>query len=94
MIGLLKAIRDAIGKDVGDTVHVTVERDTEERTVTVPVDLAAALRKDPTADAAFEKLSYTHRREFVQWIEEARRPETRERRIGKTVEMVKEGKTR
>jgi uncharacterized protein YdeI (YjbR/CyaY-like superfamily) len=49
------------------------------------------LALDPAAKAAFEGLSFTHRREYVEWVEEARRPETRARRVGATVERVQEG---
>jgi bacteriocin resistance YdeI/OmpD-like protein/uncharacterized protein DUF1905 len=92
VIGIAKAIRAAIGKDVGDRVKVVVEPDTDPRTVEVPPDLAAAFRKSPAAKRAFEKLSYTHRKEYVRWIEEAKKPETRERRVQKTLEMLREGK--
>jgi uncharacterized protein YdeI (YjbR/CyaY-like superfamily) len=60
--------------------------------VRVPADLRAALGEDSPAKDAFAKLSYSHRREYVQWIEEAKRPETRRRRIASTVERVREGR--
>ena len=56
----------------------------------MPADLEAAF--DDEARAAFERMSYTHRKEYADWIEEARRPETRARRIAKAVEMIREGK--
>jgi uncharacterized protein YdeI (YjbR/CyaY-like superfamily) len=77
--------------DAPDRVRVTMELDTEPRTVRVPPDLRAALREDADARASFAKLSYTHRREYVDWIEEAKRPETRARRVAGTVERVREG---
>lgn len=83
-----KDIRAQIGKSPGDTVRVTVQRDTEERIVTVPEDLAAALALDPAIRARFDKLSYTHRKEYVQWINEAKKPETRSRRVAQTVEKL------
>ena len=83
-----KDVRAAIGKDVGERVRVTVEPDTEPRTVAVPDDLRAALAASAGATEAFGALAYTHRREYVQWIEEAKRPETRERRVRQTVEKV------
>jgi uncharacterized protein DUF1905/bacteriocin resistance YdeI/OmpD-like protein len=92
VIGVSKAIRDAIGKSIGDRIRVSLEKDEEPRTVTVPADLAAALGRDPTAGPAFEKLSYTHRKEFVRWVEEAKKPATRERRVAKTLVMLKEQK--
>ena len=82
-----KEIREAIGKG-GDTVHVVMERDTEERTVAVPADLKRALAHHKAAKTAFDKLSYTHRKEYVEWIESAKKPETRERRIKQAVERL------
>lgn len=92
MMPILKAIREQIGKQPGDKVKVTIEPDTEPRVVKPPKDFAAAMKAEPEAAAFWKKLSYTHQREYVQWIEEARKPETRERRIGKAVEMLAEGK--
>jgi hypothetical protein len=87
-----KDIRKLIGKNAGDTVHVTVERDTEERVVEMPADLSTLLDAHPEARTRYDKLSYTHRKEYVRWIEEAKKPETRERRVQKTVEMLLDGK--
>lgn len=87
-----KDIRKLIGKNAGDTVLVTVQRDTEERVVEVPDDLAAALAAAPEAQAHYEKLSYSHRKEYVRWITEAKKAETRANRVSRTVEMLLEGK--
>ena len=81
-------IRKQIGKNPGDTVHVTVQRDTEERVVETPPELAALFTQNPEAQTRFGKLSYTHQKEYVQWINEAKRPETRQNRIVKTIEML------
>jgi hypothetical protein len=86
-LGLLKSIREQLGKAPGDRVVVTLERDDAERTVTVPDDLAAALTEAGAADV-FGRLSYSHQREYVSWISEAKRPETRQRRIAQTVERI------
>lgn len=86
-LGILKSIREQLGKGPGDTVTVTVARDEAERTVTVPDDLAAALDQAGVRDH-FDALSYSHRREYVQWIEEAKRPDTRARRVAQTVDRV------
>ena len=93
-IGLNKDVRSAAGVDAGDRVRVTMELDTEPRTVAVPADLRSALEADPQAKAAFADLSFTHGREYVEWIEEAKRPETRARRIAGTVDGVRQGKHR
>jgi Domain of unknown function (DUF1905)/Bacteriocin-protection, YdeI or OmpD-Associated len=87
-VGLLKSIREQLGKGPGDAVAVTVARDEAERTVTVAPDLAAAL-DEAGARPAFDELSFSHRREYANWIDEAKRPETRQRRIAKTVERVR-----
>ena len=88
-----RSVKAATGVDAPERVQVTMELDTKPRTVEVPEDLAAALADDVEAKAAFAALSFTHRREYVEWIEEAKRPETRERRIVGTVERVKKGET-
>ncbi|MCU1641686.1 MAG: hypothetical protein JWN03_1961 [Nocardia sp.] len=90
-LGLLKSIRADLGKGPGDAVSVTVERDAAERAVDVPDDLAAALA-DADARAAFDALSYSRRREAVKAITDAKRPETRARRIAKAVEDVLPGR--
>jgi uncharacterized protein YdeI (YjbR/CyaY-like superfamily) len=66
-------------------VDVRLELDTEPREVEVPADLAAALATNPTAAAAFDKLSYSNRLRHVLGVEDAKTAETRERRIAKTV---------
>ena len=87
-----RAVKAATGVDAGDRVRVEMELDTAPRTVRVPADLKAALAADPAVGAAFAALSFTHRREHVEWVEEAKREETRSRRIAATVERVREGK--
>jgi hypothetical protein len=84
-----RAVREAAGVAAGDLVVVEVEPDSAPREVEVPSDLAAALADDPAAAAAFERLSYTHRREYVEWLGEARRPETRQRRVDETVARLR-----
>jgi hypothetical protein len=86
-----RAAKAAAGVDAGDRVRITMELDTEPRTVVVPKDLRSALGASPEAKAAFAKLSFTHRREYVEWVEEAKRPETRARRIAATVERLHGG---
>ncbi len=58
----------------------------------MPRDLQDAVDADPEAHAAFERLSYTHRKEYVGWIAEAKRQETRRRRVAKAVAMLRENK--
>lgn len=89
---ILKSIREQIGKTFGDEVEIILEEDTEPRTVDVPAGLKQAFKSDPEAKAFFDKLSYTHQREYVTWIEEAKKEETRNRRIEKAIEMLKQNK--
>ena len=86
-VGLTKANRAAAGLEGGETVDVTVALDTAPRTVTPPADLLRAL-KAAGALAAWKALSYTHQREHVEAIEDAKKPETRTRRIEASVAMV------
>jgi hypothetical protein len=87
MLPLAKEHRDKAGVKGGDKVEVTLEVDDAPREVEVPKDLAAALKK-AGARAAFDKLAFTHRKEHVRSIEEAKAAETRTRRIEKAVAMV------
>lgn len=90
IVGVPKGIRVKSGKDVGDTIEISVEADNTPREVVVPTDLVAALVPEPDAKEFFDSLSYTHRKEYVRWIESAKREETRVRRVEKTIEMLKE----
>jgi hypothetical protein len=90
MVGILKSIREQIGKGPGDTVDVVVWRDEEERTVEIPAEFSAMLKKEGLL-VSFEKLSYTHRKEYCRWIGEAKKEETRLKRVARAAEMVKDG---
>jgi hypothetical protein len=92
MLIVLKAIREKIGKSFGDRVKVTLEEDLQPRVVSVPPDLRKHLEQDKLAGANFKKLSYTHQKEFVRWIEGARRSETRRDRLARTTAMLRQGK--
>jgi hypothetical protein len=82
--------RDAAGVAAGDRITVDIALDTAPREVTLPADLDAAM--DEPARAAYDALSFTHRKEWVRWVEEAKKPETRATRIEKTVASLREGK--
>ena len=84
-----RLFREAAGVKAGERVTVEIERDTEERTVDVPDDLAQAL-SEAGLTGAFAKMSYTHRKEYANSVTEAKKPETRARRIAKAVEMIAE----
>ena len=91
-LGINKALKAKIGKEAGDEVRVALERDSEERVVELPDDLAALFAANPEAKARYDKLSYSHRKEYAQWIAEAKKPETRQNRLQKTIEMLLDGK--
>jgi|WetSurMetagenome_2_1015567.scaffolds.fasta_scaffold217629_2 hypothetical protein len=92
IVGVPKGIRVKAGKDVGDTIEISVVADNTAREIVVPDDLAMALKEDTTAREFFDELSYTHRKEYVRWIESAKKEETRVKRVAKTVEMLKDKK--
>ena len=94
LLGLNRAVRQEAGVEAGDTVEVKLELDTAPREVEVPVALANALAEDSQARAAFARLAYTHRKEYARWIDEAKRDETRQRRVAQALEMLRQGKTR
>ena len=91
VLGLTKQIRATIGADLGDELVIEIEKDIAPREVDVPEELAMALASDAPARKVFEGLAFTHRKEYAQWIAEAKRPETRERRVAKAVQMLVDG---
>ena len=91
MLGLTNAFRASAGIAEGDEVEVVIERDDAPREVEVPPALQAALEGDAIARAAYERLSFTHRREYANWIAEAKQETTRSRRTERALEMLREG---
>lgn len=89
-----KQIRKAVDKTIGDTVRVALSRDVIERKMEAPADLATKLATSPKAAAYFAKLAYTHQREYVRWLEGAKKPEIRSQRLGEIVEMLSQGRKR
>jgi hypothetical protein len=90
MLGVLKGIREQIGKGPGDAIEVVLWKDEAERTVEIPAEFEAMMKKAGLL-AGFEKLSYTHRKEYCRWISEAKKEETRQARLVKALEMLKKG---
>jgi hypothetical protein len=88
-LGVLKAIQAAAGIGLGDRITVELALDTAPRTVEVPADLARALARDSRAAAAWAKLSFTKRKEIARSLEEAKKPETRERRLTQAMERLR-----
>lgn len=94
LIGFARAAREQAGVSIGSAYAVRIVADESDRSVEVPEDLAAALSGDAEARAAFEALAYSHRKEFVRWIGEAKREATRAQRVAKTLEMLRTGQRR
>ena len=88
-LGVLKSIQEAAGVKPGDTITVEIELDTAPRTVEPPPDLAKVIARDKNAAAAWEKLSYTNRKEMARGLEEAKTRETRERRLAAALERLR-----
>jgi hypothetical protein len=92
MIGVSQERRAAAGVEGGETIEVTLELDTAPRVLEVPPDLQAALDRDKVAKAYFATLNYSGQRRHIDPISEAKTPETRVRRIEKSVALFHEGK--
>ncbi len=80
-------LREATGYKAGDRIQVLIERDFEPRVVELPQDVAQALKAAKLLDK-WQTWSYSHQREDLAWIEEAKRPETRQKRIAKLLEVL------
>ena len=81
----------AAGVAAGDEIDVDIEPDTAPREVEVPADLAEALARDEGAKTTFDALAFTHRKEWVRWVAEAKKAETRAARLAKTIEALHAG---
>lgn len=90
MLPMLKAIREQTGTAPGDTVEVELWKDEEARAIELPADLSEAMNREGVTPL-FDRLSYTHKREYCRWITDAKRDETRRKRLEKAVEMLKRG---
>ncbi|MFI1991681.1 YdeI/OmpD-associated family protein [Actinoplanes sp. NPDC020271] len=94
MIGLAKAARAKADIEIGSAYAVTIAPVAGERTVETPPELQTALAGDEEARSAYGALAYSHRKEFVRWITEAKRETTRADRVAKTLEMLRAGEHR
>ncbi len=92
LIGITQKIRKVIGKNPGDIVHVIITEDDEPRTVDVPADMAKLLSSNKKAGDFFDSLSFTHKKEYVQWITDAKKEETRANRLEKALKLLECGK--
>src|SRR3954452_21782812 len=94
LVGLNREVREGAGVGAGDKIDVVLALDTEPREVDVPEDLASALVAEPNVKEKFDAMAFTHRKEYARWVAEAKREETRERRIAQAIDMIRAGKTR
>ena len=88
-LGVLKSIQDAAGVGFGDTVTVDLELDTTPRVVEPPDDLARAIARDKKMSAAWAALSFTNIKELARSLEEAKKPESRERRLAAAIAKLR-----
>lgn len=89
-LGVHKATRQAAGADLGQIVQVEIEVDDAPRQIDVPPELASALATAPELWATFDRLAFTHRREYAEWVAGAKRPDTRARRVAQTLDRLRE----
>lgn len=92
ILGLTQEVRKQLGKTFGDEVSVSLIEDKEERIVEIAEDITLVFNENPEAKILFDKMSYTHKKEYIRWIEEAKKPETRENRKVKMIQMILDGK--
>lgn len=83
-----KQMREGAKVKAGDTAEFLLEKDDTPREIEIPADFGKALKANKAAQAVWDRLSFTHRKEYVGAIVEAKKPETRARRIEKAVEMI------
>src|SRR5207248_714852 len=88
-LGVLKSIQEAAGVQQGDTVTVELELDGAPRVVEPPSDLRRAIARDSKASAAWDKLSFTNKKEMARSLEEAKKPATRERRLAAAIAKLR-----
>jgi hypothetical protein len=91
-LGITQVIRKQLGKELGDTIHVELEQDLEVREVPLTDEVVALFAKHPKAEAFYNKLSYTDRKEYMVWITSAKREETRQNRLTLMIEKLEAGK--
>jgi len=89
MLGILKSIRKQTGKDIGDKIEVELWKDQETRTVELPAHFEELMQSEGLL-SFFESLSYTHRKEYIRWITEAKTEATTAKRLTKAIEMLKQ----
>jgi hypothetical protein len=89
-LGLRKELLRKLQVGAGDQVQIELVEDHEERVIVEPPELTQALADNPAAQAAYQKLPFTHRNEYARWIDEGKKPETRADRVAKTIKRLTE----
>jgi uncharacterized protein DUF1905/bacteriocin resistance YdeI/OmpD-like protein len=89
LLPVLKSIRQQTGKDIGDQIEVELWKDNETRTLETPPDFHALMEQQAVLPF-FESLSYTHRKEYIRWITEAKTEATKSKRLTKAIEMLRQ----
>ena len=89
-LGLRKDLLRQLQVEAGDQLQIELVEDQEERVVVEPPELTEALVENPAAQAAYQKLPFTHRNEYARWIDEGKKPETRADRVAKTIRRLTE----
>jgi hypothetical protein len=92
ILGLTQTIRKQLNKTFNDTVFVSLTEDKAERTVEIADDIALVFDVNQETKTLFDNMSYTHQKEYIRWIEEAKKAETRENRKIKMIQMILDGK--
>ncbi|HEX2904760.1 MAG TPA: YdeI/OmpD-associated family protein [Jatrophihabitans sp.] len=87
-LGFTAAVRKQAGIELGDLLDIEIESDPEPRRVTLPPALAKALGADAEAKAAFDRLAFTHRREYASWVADAKREATQQRRVSQVLQRI------
>lgn len=90
ILGITQQIRKELGKTFGDIVKVNLTKDTDERLVEIPKDVSEILNQNTNIQKIFNQLSYTQKKEYIRWINEAKKPETRQNRKNKLLEILRE----
>jgi bifunctional DNA-binding transcriptional regulator/antitoxin component of YhaV-PrlF toxin-antitoxin module len=91
-LGLRKELLRKLQVGAGDQVQIELVEDHEERVIVEPPELTQALADNPAAQAAYQKLPFTHRNEYARWIDEGKKPETRADRVAKTIKRLTESR--
>ncbi len=92
ILGLTQEVRKNLNKTFGDRVSVILWEDKEERIVEIPEDIVELFNKHPRVKELYDAMSYTHRKEYMRWITDAKKHETRENRKSKLIDMIISGK--